>query len=1531
MRRVFALLVITIMMSMPVFTAPVECDYQTVPLADSSLHGSAILSAAGGAGNERTATRFMSRTLVGQELDLLNTFANTSEHLSQLDLTGYHIPRWTLHKATLDIENITALLEKEVVGASSTPLYENFRIREHDLDVYYDQLLQGFYNHSHDGMLVNYSLRITTPTYSPAQQGWAYFVLRSNYSDSLSNLTIPVQVQYVGSTLTWANVSSAANLTAGKEYYIGIDGSALIEFFDVYPEIRWWYESGTGEFETRRHNTDGDTWGSDRPLESLLNYTYIPWNTTTNSTLTFKDPQEIAIKGNQTAVTGSHWSFSNPDSNITLVNFESNQSASVFHNLTLWYKKASTASTTWNVGTSGSLIDWNGTFSVVFPPIPSGAVKRYLNISKPSDWTSTALYNSTTPATDYGNHMDYGNVTHCSNLTNGTWTLTFTAHNYVTEIATFNSLDDTVLAEKANILVDMDINSTIQDEFVGNANSGATNLTIWYTGIMIHNPSNVSVSGGHSHYLWDIDFTASSNGTYMIEIYWANGTEAGYLTKEIFVYLPTTLTLTESAIEAFTNSSFFIEVNFTEVFTPRPIDNTLALVIYSFDGGTNTSMTSHLDGVWDATVSTVGNDSGLHTVTVYAAGYALENQTLDITVLLTHQTQQLSGNWSNTDNITYYETTGLTVYYSFVNGTSIEAATVNVTADSNTWPMTWNATSGGYWIKLNGTDFSTIPYTYTLNVSAWKSGHQLQYNDTLTLEVRTALGIDLDVNWNNLNFDLLYIDQFYITVNYTDSGVPVPDGTVRLTFNGSSPVLLAYNSTDHLYHAVLNASDYGVGPWSLTVGAQKIGLGNMTDTQIFIIQEDTPSVTSSWSDSSFTADYDTSAPLSITVTDSASAPITDASVTAVLLGTSYVMMHEGGGVYSAVLGPNVTRGLHGVQVTVVRAGFTTAILDLNFTILSTTELIMINFDPSDSWYQNESLTISVVYRDSFHSTPISGGSVNITINGVVYHTEYSDGVYSTTIFLDFTPGSHIVTIDASAEFCNPCQEQPTLTVVAKTHVYIVLIVVGASEGQSAQIEATLRDNATDGPVSGVTLYFEISIIFRNGTILVDEDIHAFPTNEKGVASFAYLIPQDAERLEVVARYPGTPPVWGTDTFLSAPVSPGILAMVMTFILTPPGMYIVLGFVVLAVVSAFYQKRVKPRRRAALDSLERQLQDFADLETLRHFMAVYLDRGTCVFYHPFAEERIQPDLISGFIAAITSVYGEIKGNGVRGTLEEIQYHGLRLNSYSGKYVIGILILEGEMTKLLRERLQFFIEIFEKHYAMYLEDWDGLIDCFDSEWVVSNLTGSFNYTLLLPHKFGKKRKVSKLDGKILDLIGTRRDNRREFNLRDLIMPVAALMGASEAKALDKLLAMEDKGLIEPISIQTVLQRQGLGLTNGEDETITAPVSKPKLKPAKKKIDAQDIDDIPPHHEPFKSREGTDKPESGKQRPIDKAKPKDIDKPSPILAPIPTTKVKKTKAKPAEKKKAPKEEMSEPDKFIAEVIDLLAKEKKKKDKSD
>jgi len=193
-----------------------------------------------------------------------------------LDLGGYHISGWTLFEAELAVQSIVATYEKEVVGSSSSPGSTGLRIYEHDVDLYYDQLAQEFYNQPHDGQLANFSVQYLTPTYSPAQHNYAYLELRSDYTDGSTNLIPEQQLPYIGFTPTWANATENVNLTADTSYWAVVNGSLLVEFSNIYPDIRWFYEDASGTYDTRRHNTDGDTWGSERPFEALLNYTYTP-------------------------------------------------------------------------------------------------------------------------------------------------------------------------------------------------------------------------------------------------------------------------------------------------------------------------------------------------------------------------------------------------------------------------------------------------------------------------------------------------------------------------------------------------------------------------------------------------------------------------------------------------------------------------------------------------------------------------------------------------------------------------------------------------------------------------------------------------------------------------------------------------------------------------------------------------------------------------------------------------------------------------------------------------------------------------------------------------------------------------------------------------------------------------------------------------------------------------------------------------------------------------------------------------------
>jgi hypothetical protein len=177
----------------------------------------------------------------------------------------------------------------------------------------------------------------------------------------------------------------------------------------------------------------------------------------------------------------------------------------------------------------------------------------------------------------------------------------------------------------------------------------------------------------------------------------------------------------------------------------------------------------------------------------------------------------------------------------------------------------------------------------------------------------------------------------------------------------------------------------------------------------------------------------------------------------------------------------------------------------------------------------------------------------------------------------------------------------------------------------------------------------------------------------------------------------------------------------------------------------------------------------------------------------------------------------------------------------------------MTTLLRERLQFFVELFENQYDHDLDGWTGVVDCFDPEWVVSTLNSAFNYSWHLPHRFGPTQKVSKEDAKILDYIGAVRDDRSEFYIKNLLAPLAEMLDKTEPEVLDKLLLLEDKGIIVPIGIQTILQRQGLALVDSADE-LPGPVDSEPVEELEYELE-EEVEPEPTEEPPAKPEEGAE----------------------------------------------------------------------------
>ncbi len=1708
---IVATVLVLVMVLAPVQESPVRVlPSKTIPAIVPQGRGmEKAVGSAGGQGQPTQAIEYFATQMTSQRVSIMNSYSNTSYHSGVIDLSGHQISGWTLYRVTMDVSNITAAPERESVtdpDPAQNTVGNVFRIYyDSDTALTTDALAQGFYSDQpFDGALVNYSIRYWTLIYNPATYGTAYFVVRSDYSDSTSNVTNPVAVQYV-TTNTTANITCSLNLlNASTTYYALIDGESLHSAFGVFPDIMWHYQSkATDTLDSRKHLRGGG-WPQINSYDAYLLYTFIPWNRTTGTPLDLTGrPDQVDLRANGTLLSAPEagasstpdWEFTSPTGeNITFIRFTSNQSVYVFHDLTLWYRRITNSDTIWSVSSPGGSVQWNATMAVSYPSVPS-KTGQYVNLSVPADWDATGLYEQSAPATNHTQFDQYGTTVVASSMSDGTWTLVSSAPNYV---ASIDSVSEAVITSNVTI------RNYIQDSSSVNASTGSTNLTVSKTGATVWAPQNETVIDGVTTYVWVISNWTTEGGTYLVEVYWANGTEAGFRSVEIHVYIPTSLYATTPTISAYVDSSFDIEVFFNDTFTPEGLNGTRATVQYSFDGGSNTTMGDLGNGTWTATVSTVGMSPGDYEVTVFGTGSYLENHSIVIDVTLVYSTAPLEITWTNGDNITYYQTTTLQVNYTLQNGTAVSGAWVNVTIGGTTWNLTYNGLLGLYEIQLNGSDPVPGIGTYSVSVSAWRVDYESQTNSTLTFTIRPE-PTNITVSWTSATFD--WTDSRTLVVNYTDSyGTPISGATqLQVLVNGTEYSLqpsgnvyqIVFNNSFDLGHHIVsvNISKYGYVPgtqegitfditetvttltvtwfpadvvvpytsdlvltvdyyyaggdvpatatvnvsidgnrynltydgavWSVAIPASNLGFGqfnatvfawlygyeartNVTYNVTVVVA--TLTISTTWT--SLDLYYTHQGPLNVTVTDQLGSPVFGAEVNASYRGTNYTLTSVDVGVYSITFNGTDGLGTFQIQITVRRYGVfnTTRDLTLNIvetpttmsiqeiqylyngtagntlyhdgsveirvsvqdvdglgvdglvvnvtiggdtwplapqggglytitfqgdalgvgthdftvaadtygyegisqsdqivvaavptTVLVTSDVpsvIVINatavftiryvdahtlapiapqsvtvdwvgmhdysvtgdgyefnistlmvplgdniltitfalenytnaqyirvvnvraaftlFTAADSHTvpQNETEVFTTTYYDIDHQRPIRSANVTLAIEGTVYPMVHvGEGTYRAEVWVRLDPGTYTITFHAEATGCAANSTTVTLTVTAKRAVVLeVQVPENAVQGSSITVSATLTDE--DGnPIVGATIIFEVTARFDNGSEIAQ--VLSATTNPDGYASQAYQVPQAATELVVEATFRGTYLYW------SASVHSQVIQV------HPPGLSenlvrtVQFGLPFILLVGAaylVYTKKHRPSRERKEKRLREQYERFKELCTLRHFMAVYRDRGTCVFYYPFTEERIQPDLISGFITAITTVYGEIKGDGVQGTLEEIQYKGLILNAYSGKYILGVIIMEGEMTGFLRDRLRFFVDIFESQYEDILKDWSGCVDDFDAEWVVSTLHNAINYDWALPHTLNRAAKTKGVERKVVGIIAERLNERGEFHIKDILPDVAQKLKVSEEEALNILLKMHDEGIIQPISISTIVTRQGLGIPGeGEGEAL------------------------------------------------------------------------------------------------------------------
>jgi len=181
-----------------------------------------------------------------------------------------------------------------------------------------------------------------------------------------------------------------------------------------------------------------------------------------------------------------------------------------------------------------------------------------------------------------------------------------------------------------------------------------------------------------------------------------------------------------------------------------------------------------------------------------------------------------------------------------------------------------------------------------------------------------------------------------------------------------------------------------------------------------------------------------------------------------------------------------------------------------------------------------------------------------------------------------------------------------------------------------------------------------------------------------------------------------------------------------------------------------------------------------------------------------------------------MYGEFTGDYKQESVESLKYQGMNLDGFSGKYVLGILISDGNLeTKF---DLTDFINTFEKEYEDVLADWKGFMMIFDHKWIVTQLLDSIGYYSNLPFVVSVQKPEKQQYRKVVDFLRLVRDRDGEFLIGKVLPGLQKFLNTSEAYVLDIMMMMKKDGVISNSSIEDYISHDSGKLIS---ETISSGV--------------------------------------------------------------------------------------------------------------
>ncbi|MFX1388535.1 MAG: hypothetical protein ACFE9Z_00560 [Promethearchaeota archaeon] len=266
----------------------------------------------------------------------------------------------------------------------------------------------------------------------------------------------------------------------------------------------------------------------------------------------------------------------------------------------------------------------------------------------------------------------------------------------------------------------------------------------------------------------------------------------------------------------------------------------------------------------------------------------------------------------------------------------------------------------------------------------------------------------------------------------------------------------------------------------------------------------------------------------------------------------------------------------------------------------------------------------------------------------------------------------------------------------------------------------------------------------------------------------------------------------------------------------------------------YRGVVLPKKQEKSRVLTEVKTIFDDAINLEHILVLYKGTGTCIYFKSFGSDQIDPELISGFISAISSFGKDLVS---QEDLNEISYGDKMLLLSDGAHIRVALVLGKKASLILRRSLMEFINKFEKVYANELPNWRGQLNIFrDAGTLVDDV---LNTSIILPHEITYEHSTAKALKKTQSREALKiannlmKDSERNFFfIATLLKEATDKTKRDTAEIFMGIKELRDKKILMPIEIATIeakpISQQELNLINQKVSSLVklSPEEKQKL---------------------------------------------------------------------------------------------------------